>query len=66
MFKLERVLDGMAKLPPEDVEWLKKTIYCMKCGFCRFVWGPNTPGAEYAYQLFYLKNAEKLIAFKIL
>ncbi len=50
MFKLEKVLDAMEKLPPDDVEWLKKTIYCMKCGFCRFVWGPNTPSAEYAYQ----------------
>ncbi len=50
MYKLERVVDAFEKLPAEDVEWLKKTIYCMKCGFCRFVWAKNTPSAKYAYQ----------------
>lgn len=50
MFKLERVVEAFDKLPVEDVEWLKKTIYCMKCGFCRSVWAENTPSARYAYQ----------------
>lgn len=50
MFTLERLIHAFNTLPAEDVELLKKTVYCMKCGFCRYVWSPNTPGAKYAYQ----------------